>query len=436
MAGRRGGAALIHALYSVALRLGLLAYLPVFAIRKLRRSGYDKAIGQRLGRYGADLPAEPRCWIHAVSVGEAVTSVPLVEALARRWPELGIVMTTVTPTGARIVADRLDGRVSHRYFPVDLPGPVRRALDAVRPRFFIGMETELWPNFLRALAARGIPSMVTNGRISDRSFRRYRRVRFLTSRMLRDVAVFAMQSEEDARRIIALGAPPERVVVTGNLKTDLAPPEAGAEALWQRLLGLGEDDLVWIAGSTHRGEDAAVLDAFARLRARFPQLVLLLAPRHPERVPEVERLVSERGLKAVRRSDLPGARDPSAVIILDTVGELAQIYRVATVVFVGGSLVPTGGHNMLEPALLRKAVLFGPHTSNFRESADALLAAGGATLVGEEAHLERHVDLLLGDADLRRRMGEAAFQAVVGRQGAVKHTLELVEHYLMEPARD
>jgi len=153
-------------------------------------------------------------------------------------------------------------------------------------------------------------------------------------------------------------------------------------------------------------------------------------------VPEVERLVSERGLKAVRRSDLPGARDPGAVIILDTVGELAQIYRVATVVFVGGSLVPTGGHNMLEPALLRKAVLFGPHTSNFRESADALLAAGGATLVGEEAHLERQVDLLLGDAGLRRRMGEAAFQAVVGRQGAVKHTLELVERYLMEPARD
>jgi 3-deoxy-D-manno-octulosonic-acid transferase len=419
--------------YSAVLRLGLLAYLPVFAIRKLGRSGYSKAMGQRLGRYGTDLPAEPRCWIHAVSVGESVTSIPLVEALARRWPELGIVMTTVTPTGAHIVADRLHGKVSHRYFPIDLPGPVRRALDAVRPRFFIGMETELWPNFLRALARRGIPSMVANGRISDRSFRRYGRVRFLTSQMLRDVAVFAMQSEEDARRIIALGAPPERVVVTGNLKTEMAPPEAGAETLWQRLLGIDEDDLVWIAGSTHRGEDAVVLDAFASLRARFPQLVLLLAPRHPERVPEVERLALERGLKVVRRSSLPGARDRSAVIILDTVGELAQVYRVATVVFVGGSLVPTGGHNMLEPALLRKAVLFGPHTSNFRESADVLLTAGGAALVHEAALLEREVGRLLGDPDLRRRMGEAAFQAIVGRQGAVKHTLELVERYLMEP---
>jgi 3-deoxy-D-manno-octulosonic-acid transferase len=418
----------------VALRLALLAYLPVVALRKLGRGGYGKGIAQRLGRYGPDLPAEPRCWIHAVSVGEAATAVPLVEALARRWPELGVVMTTVTPTGARIVADRLDGKVSHRYFPIDLPRPVRRALDAVRPRFFIGMETELWPNFLRALAGRGIPSMIANGRISDRSFRRYRSVRFLTSRMLRDVSVFAMQSQEDARRIIVLGALPERVVVTGNLKTDLTPPETGAEVLWQRLLGLGQDDLVWIAGSTHRGEETAVLNAFDRLRTRFPRLVLLIAPRHPERVPEVERLVIERGLKAVRRSDLPGARDRNAVIVLDTVGELAQLYRVATVVFVGGSLVPTGGHNMLEPALLRKATLFGPHTSNFRESADALLAAGGAMLVHDAAELEHGVGLLLADIELRRRTGDSAFQAVMDRQGAVKHTLELVERYLMEPA--
>lgn len=407
----------------------------MFAVRKLGRSGYGGAIGQRFGRYGAGLPAEPRCWIHAVSVGEAVTAVPLVEALVRQWPELGIIMTTVTATGARIVSDRLDGKVSHRYFPIDLPGPVRRALDAVRPRFFIGMETELWPNFFRALAARGIPSMIANGRISDRSFRRYRRVRFLTSRMLGNIGVFAMQSQEDARRIIALGAQPERVVVTGNLKTDLSPPDGGGKFLWQRLLGLGEDDFVWIAGSTHRGEDAVVLDAFARLRSRFPQLVLLLAPRHPERVPEVERLVVERGLSSVRRSELPGARDRRAVIILDTVGELAQLYRVATVVFVGGSLVPTGGHNMLEPALLRKAVLFGTHTDNFRESAEVLLAAGGAVLVREGADLEARVGQLLGDPELRRRMGEAAFQAVVGRQGAVKHTLELVERFLMEPAR-
>src|SRR5262245_39288493 len=416
------------------LRAAIVAYLPVFFLRGLGRKGYQRTMGQRFGRYGSGLPHEPRCWIHAVSVGEAATAAPLVEAIARRWPELAVVMTTVTPTGARVVADRLDGKVTHRYFPLDLPGPVRRALAAVKPRFFIAMETELWPNFLRALARRGVPAMIANGRISDRSFRRYQRVRFLTTRMLRDVSVFAMQSEEDARRIIALGARPERVVVTGNLKTDLVASDSGGEAVWQRLLGLGDGALVWIAGSTHRGEDAAVLDAYARLRSRFPGLSLVLAPRHPERVTEVERLAAERGICTVRRSELPKARERDAVIILDTVGELARIYRVATLVFVGGSLVPTGGHNMLEPALLRKPVLFGPHTTNFRESAALLLEAGGATLVEDADGLEAAVARLLADADLRRRAGEAAPGAGVGRQGAVKQTVDLVERFLLASA--
>jgi len=403
-------------------------------VRRLRSGGYGRSFSQRFGRYGADLPAEPRCWIHAVSVGEAAAAVPLVEAIARRWPELSVLMTTVTPTGARVVADRLRGTVAHRYFPLDLPGPVRRALDAVRPRFFIGMETELWPNFLRALARRGVPAMIANGRISDRSFRRYHRVRFLTARMLRDIAVFAMQSQEDARRIIALGAPPGRVVVTGNLKTDLTPAEAGGEAVWQQLLGLATNEPVWIAGSTHRGEETVVLDAYTRLRRRYPDLVLLLAPRHPERVPEVERLAADRQLATVRRSELPASREGAPVIVLDTVGELAKIYSVASVVFVGGSLVPTGGHNMLEPALLRKPVLYGPHTTNFRESAELLLAAGGAVLVDEPERLEPRVAELLADPARRSRMGEAGLHAVIGRQGALKQTMELVERHLVAPA--
>ena len=368
-------------------------------------------------------------------MGEAATAVPLVEAITRRWPQLGVVMTTVTPTGARIVADRLAGRAVHRYFPIDLPGPVRRALDAVNPRFFLCMETELWPNLLRALAARGVPSMIANGRISDRSFRRYRLVRFFTARMLAHVRVLAMQSEEDARRIIALGARPERVVVTGNIKSDLIPPEGGGDGLWQRLLGLDDGEPVWVAGSTHRGEEAIVLDVYLHLRARVPTLTLVLAPRHPERVGEVERLVRERRLQPVRRSELPKSQARGAVIIVDTVGELAQIYRVASVVFVGGSLAPTGGHNMLEPALLRKPVLFGPHTTNFRESAELLLEAGGALVVRDGAELEAHMGALLVDGERRRRMGVAAFMAVAGRRGAIKHTLELVERYLMDGDR-
>jgi 3-deoxy-D-manno-octulosonic-acid transferase len=208
----------MYALYSTALRVLLMAYLPVFVFgrRGLRR--YWGTLAQRWGRLQPGLPVEPRCWIHAVSVGEAVAAAPLVEALHRRWPQFSVVLSTVTPNGARVVSGELGGVATHRYFPLDLPGPVRRALDAVRPCFFIGIETELWPNFLRALASRGIPTMIANGRISDRSFRRYRLVRPLVARMLGRVSVFAMQSQEDARRIIALGAPPERVVVTGNIK--------------------------------------------------------------------------------------------------------------------------------------------------------------------------------------------------------------------------
>jgi len=422
---------MIHTLYSAGLTAVLVAYAPVMLARRLRRGGPPANLSERLGRLRGELPSEPRCWIHAVSVGEAVTAVPLVEGIRQRWPELSIVLTTVTPTGAQIVRERLAGIATHRYFPLDLPGPVRRALDRVRPRFFIGMETELWPNFLAALAARGVPSMIANGRISDRSFPRYRLVRRLFGPVLRRVSVFGMQSQEDARRIIALGAPPERVVVTGSLKTDQEPEDPAARQLWERLLGLGPEEQVWIAGSTHRGEEETVLDAFGRLRSRFPALTLLLAPRHPERAGEVDRLIRERGLLPLRRSELPRERTREAVIVLDTVGELAQFYRVAHVVFVGGSLTPTGGHNMLEPALRAKPVLFGPHTGNFRESAQLLLEAGGARVVHDGHELEMAVAGLLADGDGARAMGERGYAAVIRRQGGVKATLDLVERYLL-----
>jgi 3-deoxy-D-manno-octulosonic-acid transferase len=418
----------MYALYSAVLSLALVVYLP---IRALRGRDAQRSWAQRRGRFEPGLPPEPRCWIHAVSVGEAAAAAPLVDAIARRWPRLSIVMTTVTATGARIVTERVGRLATHRYFPLDLPGPVSRALDSVRPRFFIGLETELWPNFLRALAARGIPAMIANGRISDRSFRRYRRVRWLVERMLRPVVVFAMQSDEDARRIIALGAAPERVVVTGNLKADLSAQSGGRDPIWHAALHADPECLLWIAGSTHRGEEAAILDAYQRLKPRFPRLRLLLAPRHPERAPEVADLVSDRGFRAVRRTALARRQDPDAVIILDTVGELADLYGLADVVFVGGSLVATGGHNMLEPAQRRKPVLFGPHTSNFRESADLLCAAGAAIVVKDSLDLAREAERLLDDPELRRTMGEAGCSAVATRQGALSATLALISRHLV-----
>lgn len=425
---------LARAVYTAGLGVFVAAYLPVALWRRMRH-GVGLHARERLGFYRGGPAERPTSWVHAVSVGETVASVPIVEGLHRLYPELPVVLTTVTETGARVARERLGQVARHRYFPLDLPGAVRRAIAHNRPCFFIALETELWPNLLGALAACGVPVMLANGRISDRSFRRYRRVRVFMRPVLGAVSVFAMRSDEDARRIIALGAPPERVFVTGNVKHDAPADDGSTAALWQRLLGLSGGAPVWIAGSTHRGEEEVVLDVHARLRARHADLALIVAPRHPERVEEVERIARERGFPVVRRSELPKSRRDGAVIVLDTVGELAQLYRVADVVFVGGSLVPAGGHNMLEPAIKRKPVLFGPHTANFREAAALLLESGGALVVAEAAELEATLGRLLGDEVLRARMGAAGAEVVARRQGAVRETLDLVERFLHKPER-
>jgi 3-deoxy-D-manno-octulosonic-acid transferase len=426
-----------YALYTALLAAGVTAYAPIAVARRLAR-GVPLNLVSRFG-FGTLEGTGPRGWVHAVSVGEAIAAAPLVEGLRRTYPTLPLVVTTVTPTGARVVTERFADLASHRYFPLDFPGAVRRSIHAIDPAFFICMETELWPNTLRALATRGVPTMIANGRLSDRSFRRYRLVRSALRGVLGHVRVFAMRSDEDARRIIALGAPPERVVVTGNLKNDAPADPAGAADLWRRLLGLLPEQRVWIAGSTHRGEEEIVLEAHRAAVAEHPGLSLVLAPRHPERVGEVLAAVEAQGLRAVRRSALPGGGDghPNSrtpghpIIVLDTVGELAQLYAVADVVFVGGSLVPRGGHNVLEPALRRKPVLVGPHTDNFREAAALLVDSGGAAVVRDAAALGAELRRLLGDPALAARRGEAGFQAVAAHHGAVGHTLDLVARFLM-----
>jgi len=422
----------IYTVYTALLAAAVTGYAPVALGRRLGR-GVPLNLRQRLG-YGALPPAPgPRGWVHAVSVGEAIAATPLVEGLRRLRPELPLVVSTVTATGARVVAERFTGLATHRYFPLDFPASVRRAVGVIDPAFFICMETELWPNVLRELARRGVPTMIANGRLSDRSFERYRWLRPAMRRVLADVRVFAMRSDEDARRIIALGAAPERVVVTGNLKHDAAADPPGAADIWRRLLGLRPGQRVWIAGSTHKGEEDAVLAAHAAGQSVQPDLALVLAPRHPERVEEVLALVAARGWRALRRSSLPAAAQSARppVIVLDTVGELAQIYGIADVVFVGGSLVPRGGHNVLEPALRRKPVLVGPHTDNFREAAALLVGAGAAVVVTDAASLAAELRTLLADPDLAAKRGEAGGEAVAARHGAVGATLELVERYLV-----
>ncbi|HEU4369194.1 MAG TPA: 3-deoxy-D-manno-octulosonic acid transferase [Methylomirabilota bacterium] len=436
----------MYAVYTAAFAAAVTGYAPVALARRLAR-GVPLNLRERLGLGRHAPPAAPCGWIHAVSVGEAIAAAPLVEGLRRTWPALPLVVSTVTETGARVVRERFAGLAHHRYLPLDFPGAVRRVIASLEPAFFIGMETELWPNLLRALAARRVPTMIANGRLSDRSFRRYRLVRGAVRGMLGHVTVFAMQSDEDARRVIALGAPPERVVVTGNLKHEPLPDPAGVADLWHRLLGLAPGQPVWIAGSTHRGEEQAVLDAHRQALAGRSDLVLVLAPRHPERVGEVMGLVTSRGFAPVRRSQLPRARPrrgsgpapseragrppaASGIIVLDTVGELAALYSIADVVFVGGSLAPLGGHNMLEPALRGKPVLFGPHTTNFREAAEILVAGGGGLVVRDAGELAVELRRLLDDPARCARVGAAAREAAASRHGAARATLELVARYL------
>ncbi|PYM20826.1 MAG: 3-deoxy-D-manno-octulosonic acid transferase [Candidatus Rokuibacteriota bacterium] len=419
----------MYGLYTAALATAVTFYFPVALARRVT-DGVPLNIRERLGLGAHERPPVPVGWVHAVSVGESIAAAPLLEGLRRAYPALPLVVSTVTETGARLVRERFTPLASHRYFPLDFPRVVQRAIDSIVPAFFVCMETELWPNTLRALAARGVPTMIANGRLSDRSFRRYRLVRGAMKRVLGDVTVFGMQSAEDARRVIALGAAPERVVVTGNLKSEPLPDPAGAADLWHRLLGLAANQPVWIAGSTHRGEEEAVLEAHTRALLDRPNLALVLAPRHPERVGEVLGVLKSRGLAAVRRSDLPARRTPGAVIVLDTVGELAQLYGIADVVFVGGSLTPLGGHNMLEPALRGKPVLFGPHTHNFREAAGVLVDSGGGRVVRDANELGGELRRLLADADLRARLGEAGRDAVAAQHGAVRATLDLIAQYL------
>ena len=417
---------MIHGIYTAALTGVITAYAP-FAIGRRLTTGVPLNLKARFG-YDTRPPGEqPAGWIHAVSVGEAITAAPLVMGLRERYPDLHLVVTTVTETGARVVRERLGTVAEHRYFPLDLPGAARRVVEAIRPAFLVCMETELWPNVMRALHRREVPVMIANGRLSDRSFRRYALVRVVMRPMLTPVRVFAMQSDEDARRIIALGANPDRVVVTGNMKHDATPSSPELVEGWRQKLGLFATQRVWVAGSTHRGEEEAVLEAHETARRDHPDLALVVAPRHPERTAEVQNLIEARGWRAVRRTALPEAAGGDAVVILDTVGELAELYGVADVVFVGGSLLASGGgHNMLEPARLSKAVLFGPYTPNFREPAAALAASGGGFVVENAAALGECVRHLLADDTARRRAGEAAHAAVVARQGAVRRTLDLL----------
>jgi len=431
----------MYLLYSVLSVVALVIASPFLAYQAVRHRKYVRSLRQRLGYLplSFNIDGDESIWIHAVSVGETLTARALIGELKTRYPGLKLFLSTTTMTGhevARALTD-VDGVF---YFPLDWGFTVRRTLDVVRPRLFVMMETEIWPMLLRECRERGVATMLVNGRISKRSFARYALVRRFFRRVLDDVERFCMQSEEAARRIVALGADPARVVVTGSLKFDSLDwpgvgPHGQSRDRLLRYFRLSPGRPVVIAASTLRGEDLAALEAFRRVQARWPDALLIVAPRHPERFEEVTRLAAEEGFRVVRRTSLPVDQSPDAdVVVLDTIGELARLYQIASVVFVGGSLVDAGGHNILEPAMFGKAIVFGPHMHNFAEISAEFLRGSAAVQVFSTRELGECLVDLVGDGVRRASLGAAARAIVEGNRGAKARTMAVITALL--PPRD
>ncbi len=429
----------MYFLYTFLILVLFAVCSPYFLYQAIRYKKYTRTVRQRLGYLPVsfNVDGDESIWIHAVSVGEALAARSLAADLKRAYPGLKLFISTTTIAGQQVARQNVQHVDDVFYFPFDLGFIVRRTLRVVKPRLFLMMETEIWPNLLRRCRQTGVRTMLVNGRISARSYPRYRLVRPMFRRVLDDVDRFCVQNDESRRRLLELGAEAERITVTGSLKFDSLQLGGRPRLRDDRVLRffrLSANRPVVVAGSTMRGEEAAVLEAFGHVRVNASRALLVIAPRHPERFDEVFALAETGGFKTVRRSELPIDAEPRAdVVVLDTIGELAQLYQIATVVFVGGSLVDTGGHNILEPAVFGKAIVFGPHMQNFAEIADAFLSNGAAVQVRDTRDLELTLRQLLTDGDERTRLGHAALQLVEASRGATEKTLAVV-HGLLPPS--
>lgn len=422
---------LLRGLYSVALYL--LAPITVYHLiwRGLRQPAYFLRWQERYAFYG-DTPAMRTLWVHAVSVGEVNAAVPLVNALRRARPDLRLLVTTITPTGSERVQALWGDAVEHVYLPYDLPGAVGRFLAHYRPHAALIMETELWPSLLFGCRDAGIPAVILNARLSERSLRGYRVLAPLVARALRTVRTVAAQSRADGERFVRLGARPEQVLEVGNLKFDVAVPEdlAGFAARCRTHCGSRP---VWIAASTHEDEEPAVIAIHRQLRAKFPDLLMLWAPRHPERFRTVADAARASGWSVSTRSRQQWPQADDAVFVIDTLGELMSFYACADVAFVGGSLQAIGGHNLLEPAATGTAIVTGPHLHNFVEIAQRLEDAGALRVVPDAERVEQALAELLGDPQLRERMTTAGRALVETGRGALARTLQLLQPLLPPP---
>ncbi len=435
--------------YNTLLILAFPAILLILVSKKRCRPG----LPQRLGFLPAKFPfdghrlskgARPLLWVHAVSLGEVVAAVPVVRLFHQRHPDYKIVISTITETGREAVERQLQGIAVHCYAPLDYSWVVHRFIRRMRPTAFLFVETELWPNILTALAQQSIPVLLINGRLSTNSYQGYSWIRSFWKQVLGRITCFLMQSERDASRIIALGAPAHRVVTTGNIKFDqkLSEDTLQRSEAFRRDLPLQSEEQLFVAGSTHPGEEEILLEAYRELHKEFPHLVLMLAPRHIERAPELVERIRAFDMQVVRRSELgpkPSARisTPTArVIILDTRGELVLAYRYAHVAFVGGTLVAVGGHNLLEPAIWGRPVFFGSFTDHVSEMARLLLAGGGAAQVTTVGELTHEIGQCLRDSQRVQLMGVAARQVIDSNQGALIQTIDTLDQVLSQPGTE
>jgi 3-deoxy-D-manno-octulosonic-acid transferase len=425
---------MLHLIYNLLLVIASPVILAILFVKPRCRPGLTQRFGFSLPSIAPD--ARTLVWIHAVSLGEVVAITPLVKELHRRYPDHRFVVSTATETGREAVSQRLAGIAEHLYAPLDFPWSVARTIAHLRPRLYIFIETELWPNLLRQLSKLGVPTIMVNGRLSSRSFARqqWEPIRSFYGTILRSLRLCLMQSDRDVERIISLGADPQSVHCTGNIKFDQPLPTSTERKVTRADLGIPKEAPLIIAGSTHPGEEEMLIDAYMAIIRRYPSARLLMAPRHIERADAVEAMIRARGLTVQRRSASDHHEDKEhtgvPVILLDTRGELALVYQEATVAFVGGTLIPIGGHNLLEPALWGKPVVFGPYTDHCVEIAELLLQAGGGQRVMRVDDLTYQILQIFDRPEIGVSMGQAAQSVVQQNQGALQRTIEAIDGVL------
>lgn len=417
-------------IYDLIFLLIASIYLPLYLFRRKLHAG----LLARLGFLPKGPALNKPVWIHAVSVGEAMAARGILEELRRVFPDRNFVITTVTQTGNRIARGLAGKRDFVTYLPFDISFIVNGFIGRIRPSLFIALETEIWPNLIRGLYKQGIPAIIINGRISDKSFKGYLFVKFLLRSIFHKINLFCVQTQTDSQRLEMLGVRKDKIKITGNMKFDISLPPDRDYTGYRLKLGLRDEDKLFVAGSTHSGEEEIILRIYNGLLNEFSGLRLLIAPRHPERSGEAANLIKGLGFGAERLSLLEkGIReseDPRRVFILDTVGELLNFYAIADIVFVGGSLVKKGGHNILEPAALGKAVIFGPYMHNFRDIARLFLENKAAILANSPEGLKNNIRYLLQNPAKISELSQAAKKIILDNQGATRKNLQYILEFI------